>query len=258
MRCSSQEDSSIGPSACPLRKSTVSKSTMAPTMALSGAAGASMRRPPGARSAMMASSGMAAISLALSQRASRLSRSANKGARSSDWPSTSMPKLSSHEPSRLGCVRAVMLAVRGPSGATSSRPVSWPVAGSITKRQRSTATLWCANPGRTTTAQPWACSLGICSAQKSPKWPSSGSDHRFSWPSCAAGLRHCRAVAGKGRKPKDHSKSRASASALPLRCISTRWSHAPRSNSVALGRVLSKLCGAGVSQCSPPCSSAST
>ena len=238
----------MGPS---LRRGSVNKSSMALTMALSGAAVASMRRPPGARKVISASSAMAATARASSQRPSRLSRSASSGARSSVSPSTSMPRLSMNEPSRGGWRSAPSVGRRGPSGSTSSRPCSAPVAGSITSRQRSTATLWWAKPGCTTMRQPRAWSRGTCSAQKSPKCGSSGSDHSASWPTAASLLRHCSACSGSGRRPVAHSASRASASAARSRCSSTRWFQAPRSNSVGLGRVLSTRVGAGVSQCRP-------
>ena len=242
----------------------MSRSSIAPTMAFNGAAGASMRRPPGARRVTSAVSSMVATSRASSQRASRVSRSASSGARSSVSPSTSTPRLSMNEPSRGGWRSAVSGCTRGPGGwmgSISSRPCSSPVARSMTSRQRSTVTLWWAKPGCTTMDQPSACSRGTCSAQKSPNRDSSGNDHRCAWPTPASWVRHCSACIGSGRRPLHQSASRASASAARSRCSSVRSCHAPRSSCcgcrcgcrccVGFGRVFSTLAGAGVSQRRP-------
>ena len=120
---------------------------MAPTMALIGAAGASMRLPPGARSETMARSSMAAICAALSQRWSRRSRSASMGARSSVWPSISMPRLSSQAPSRAGSCSFSTPRPGLTKGLSSSLPSTSPVSGLTTSFQRCTGTLSCAKPG---------------------------------------------------------------------------------------------------------------
>ena len=82
------------------------------------------------------------------------------GARSSVSPSISIPKLSSHSPSRPG--RASFSTPRAglTSGLSSSLPSTSPVSGLRMSFQRSTGTLSCAKPGCTTTVQPLRLELG--------------------------------------------------------------------------------------------------
>lgn len=234
-----------------LRSGSVSRSTIAPTMALSGAAGASMRRPPGARSETVAWSSMAAICAAFSQRGSRRSRSASRGAKSSVSPSTSMPRLSSQAPSRSGRCSFCTGRSRGPSGPARSLPSSSPVSGSRRSVQRCTGTLSCAKPGSTDTAQPWACRRGTCSAQKSPKAASCGSVQTGPSTGAPARSRHCKAVSGTGSRPRSRTRSMASASATPSRCRRSTGPPVSYSSCTAGGRLLSTEVGAGVSQAAP-------
>ena len=209
MFCASQADSGVGP--C-WRRGSVSRSSRALTMAFSGSARASMRRPPGARRLTISSSAMAASSSAFSQRPSRFSKSASIGARSRVSPSTSTPRLASQ----------------------------LPMPGSTPSFQRCTGSTWCAKPGSMTTCQSSACNLGTVSAMKSGHWPSSGRLHRSSLPTAASGARHCIARVGRGRSAVAHSVSRAKASAASSRCAGG-----------GQGRVYSTEVGAGVAQGSP-------
>ena len=224
---------------------------MAPTMALSGPAGASMRLPPGARSEMMAMSSMAAISRALSQRASRRSRSASMGARSSVCPSISMPRLSSQAPSRSGSMSFCTGRSRGASGPSTSLPSNSPVSGAISSFQRCTGRLSCAKPGCTTTLQPSVRSWGTTSAQKSPKCASCARVHTGPSVAAAARWRHCSLPGSTGTRPRSHTRSMASASADRLRCMRTTGLPVANRSCTGAGRALRMEVGAGVCQVAP-------
>ena len=234
------------------RRGAVNKSTIAPTMALSGPAGASMRLPPGARSEIIALSSMAASCRALSQRASRRSRSASIGARSSVSPSISMPRLSSQAPSRSGSCSFCTVRGRSPSGPSTSLPTKPPVSGEMSSRQRCTGTLSWAKPGCTTTLQPSARNRGICSAQKSPKCASCASVQTGPSVAAAARCRHCSLALSTGTRPSSQTRSMASASAVRLRCM--RMTGPPVSNRscTGAGRAFSTELGAGVCHCAAP------
>ena len=234
-----------------LRVGSVSKSTMAPTMALSGPAGASMRLPPGARSWMMARSSMAAICCAFSQRASRRSRSASSGARSRVSPSISMPSVSSHAPSRSGNCSFCTGRSRAASGPSTSLPSISPVSGAMCSFQRCTGTLSCAKPGHTTTLQPSARSCGTTSAQKSPKCASCASVHTGPRLLAAARWRHCSLLASTGIRPRSHTRSMASASAARLRCMRSTGPPVSNNSWTWAGRAPRTDVGAGVAQVAP-------
>ena len=197
---------------------------------------------------MMAMSSMAAICCAWSQRASRRSRSASMGARSSVSPSISMPRLNSQAPSRSGSCSFCTGRSRAASGPSTSLPSSSPVSGAISSFQRCTGTLSCANPGCTTTLQPSARSFGICSAQKSPKCASCASVHTGPSAAAAARWRHCSLLASTGIRPRSHTRSMASASAARLRCMRSTGPPVSNSSCMAGGRELSTEVGAGVCQ----------
>ena len=190
-----------------LRAST-SRSSIAPTMAFSGAAGASMRRPPGARSTTISASSISSRRSACNQRRSRASSPASSGARSSVSPSTSTPRLMRHEP--WSC--APRSRASGCSGVPSASSVRLPSSCSF---QRCTGRLKCAKPGSTTSCQPAARRRGTCSAQKSLQCASSASD-QSSPPCCtataASRVRHCSAFGGSGARRRRTSVSRAATS----------------------------------------------
>ena len=211
-----------------------------------------MRLPPGKRSRMMASSSMAASASASSQRASRWSRSASTGARSSVWPCISTPRLNSQDPWR----RDRPSALTGGGGGTRSPANSWPttspVAGLNTRRQACTGTLRCAKPGRTSTTQPAARKRGTWSAQKSAKESSCTRVHSGRGAACArSSLRHCSTPSGRGNKPSDRNTLPASASAARSRSSSTAWPCWPGTDSVGAAATASASAGAAVSQTTP-------
>mmetsp|Transcript_2785 Transcript_2785/g.4624 ORF Transcript_2785/g.4624 Transcript_2785/m.4624 type:complete len:233 (-) Transcript_2785:24-722(-) len=151
---------------------------------------------------MRASSSIAPMATASSQRLSRRSRLASRGARSRRWPSTSMPRLASQAPLRRSRPRPGTRRLGGRGSASASR---------TSRAQPLTNWLWWAKPGSVVTRQPWACSSGTRSAWKSPKKSSCTRVHRDS-PRRWALPRHCSIPGSSGSRPRLASVCSARAS----------------------------------------------